>query len=207
MKVATPPRPGFELEHAEVPAFESIRQARGPRPEHSRHGVQEDAGGQVQILEIAGGHELSVHEGRLQTSLPRREQIESKTVRRVHARRPVAHDVAPLVGVLPLERHVGRRLRARRLPDAACDVLRIGDRGPEFEPAGTGGTQEREGPRRVRRPAAHAVAAGAAPTVASSTSRRFTSPGNRRGRPRSSAHTSQVRARASVASSSARAIR
>ncbi len=207
MKVAPPPCPGFELEHAEVPAFESVRQARVARPEHPRHRIQEDAGGQVHVLQIPGGGELSVHEGRLQTALPRREQVESKTVRRVHARCPVAHDDAPVVGVFPLERHVGRRVGPRRLPEAVCDVRRICDRGPEFEPAGTCRAQEHEGPRRARRPTTHAADSGAAPTAARSARRRFTSSGNRRGRPRSSAHTSQVRARASVASSFARAIR
>ena len=207
MKVATPPCPGFELEHAEVPAFESVPQARVARPEHPRHRIQEDARGQVHVLEIPGGRELSVHQGRLQTSLPRREQIEPKAVRRVHARCAVAHDVTPVVGVFPLERHVGRRFRPRRLSEAACNVVRICDRGPEFEPAGTCRAQEHEGPRRARRPTPHAADSGAAPTAARSTRRRFTSSGKRRGRPRSSAHTSQVRARASVASSSARAIR
>ena len=207
VKVATPPRPGFELEHAEIPALESVLQARVAGPKHPCHGIQKHARGQVQVLEIPRCRESPVHQGRLQTPLPRGEQIESKSVRRIHARRPVAPDIAPVVRVLPLERHVRGRRHARTVPDAARDILRILDRSPQFESTRAGHAQERHGPRHARRRTPHAADSGTGPTAASSTSRRFTSSGNRRGRPRSSAHTSQVRARASVASSSARATR
>lgn len=156
---------------------------------------------------------MTVHQRCLKASLARPEEIEPEAVRRVHARDAVASKVAPLAGVVPPEHDMRRLLRARGRSGPVGEVVRIGDRAAEVEPAGAPRAEEHDGhqgpggPEGSSRAAAHVVDASAAQMAASPSKRSRTPAGNRRGRPPASAQTSQVRAWASVASSSARAIR
>ena len=177
-------------------------------PKHARHGVEEDGRGQFDALDVAGRGQDAVDERCLETALPRREEVETKAVGRVHPGGPIAAEAPAPIGVLPPEDDVHRLLRARACARPPGDLFRIGQRGSALEPPAAGGErQEKERPEGAgRRSTVHAAGCGAA-TVGSVSSCRLTAAGNRWGRPRASVHTRAVRARASVASSDARAIR
>ena len=177
-------------------------------PKHARHGVEEDGRGQFDALEVAGGGEDAVDERRLETPLPRREEVDAEAVGRVHPGGALAAEAPALAGVFPPEDDVHRLLRTRACARPPGDLFRIGQRGSALEtPAAGGERQEEEGPEGAgRRSMVHAAECGAT-TVGSVSSCRLTAAGNRWGRPRASVHTRAVRARASVASSEARAIR
>ena len=177
-------------------------------PKHARHGVEEDGRGQFDALEVAGRSEHAVDERCLETSLPRREEVEAKAVGRVHPGGAIAAEAPALAGVFPPEDDVHRPLRTRARACPPGDLCRIGQGGPALKTAAAGGErQEEERPEGAARRSTVHVAECGAPTVGSVASWRFTASGNRCGRPRASVHTRAVRARASVASSDARAIR
>ena len=200
-----------ELEDAEVGGAGDLEPPGGGHvagPEYARHGVEKDGRGQLDALEVAGCGEDAVDERCLETALPRREEVETKAVGRVHPGGAIAAEAPALVGVFPSEDDVHRLLRTRACARPPGDLFRIGQRGSSLEtPAAGGERQEEEQPEgAARRSTVHAAGCGAT-TVGSVSSCRLTAAGNRWGRPRASVHTSAVRARASVASSEARAIR
>lgn len=176
--------------------------------EHARHGVQEDGRRQLDALEVARRGQEPVDERGLEASLPRREEVEAEAVGRVHPGGAVAAETPALAGVFPPEDDVHRLLRARVRARPPRDIFWIGQRGPALETAAAGAQgQEEEYPESPAHRGAVHVAAGGAATAGRACSCRFTASGNRCGRPRASVHTRAVRARASVASSEARAIR
>ena len=196
-----------ELEDAEPGDLGAPGGRHVARPKHARHGVEEDGRRQLDALEVAGRGQDAVDERGLEAPLPRREEVEAKAVRRVHPRGAIAAETPALARVFPPEDDVHRLLRARACARPPGDLLRIGHRGPALEPPAAGGEQEEERPEgAARRSSTHVAERGAA-TVRSDSSCRLTASGNRWGRPRASVHTRAVRARASVASSDARAIR
>lgn len=200
-----------ELEDAEVRGAGDLEPLGGGHiagPKDARHGVEEDGRGQLDALEVAGRREDAVDERRLETALSRREEVETEAVGRVHPGDAIAAEAPALVGVFPPEDDVHRLLRTRACARPPGDLCRIGQRGSALETPGAGGErQEEERPEGAgRRSTVHAAECGAT-TVGSVSSCRLTAAGNRWGRPRASVHTRAVRARASVASSDARAIR
>ena len=177
-------------------------------PKHARHGVQKDGGGEFDAVEVARRRQHPVDERGLEASLPRREEVETKAVGGVHPGRAVAAEIPALAGVFPPEDDVHRLLRARVRTRPERDLFRIRHGGPALETAAAGGEgQEEEKPEDAARQRSVHVAAGGEGTAGRVSSCRFTASGNRCGRPRASVHTRAVRARASVASSEARAIR